>query len=217
VAAAIRAARGGGAGTADAPFDAAAANCLGLALVSDKTHPSRSQSKSGTSLCKSEFAAGGGARDDCVMDLAAAEAELKARAASAQQRERRERRERQRITMAPRHVPVSRRTGNTILAAATGNMAAAGRDRHVPRGSHGGTGGFERSNNAGGSRENKSGSGHDEREAPEPSESAVGAGAIGAPRNRVCTNCHIELAPIPGVNMSLMKHCYACGGTLGAL
>ena len=217
VSAAIRAARGGGAGTADAPFDAAAANCLGLALVSDKTHPSRSQSKSGTSLCKSEFAAGGGARDDCVMDLAAAEAELKARAASAQQRERRERRERQRITMAPRHVPVSRRTGNTILAAATGNMAAAGRDRHVPRGSHGGTGGFERSNNAGGSRENKSGSGHDEREAPEPSESAVGAGAIGAPRNRVCTNCHIELAPIPGVNMSLMKHCYACGGTLGAL
>ena len=51
---------------------------------------------------------------------------------------------------------------------------------------------------------------------PEPSESAVGAGAAAprATRNRVCTKCHIELAPIPGVNMSLMKHCYACGGTL---
>jgi hypothetical protein len=31
---------------------------------------------------------------------------------------------------------------------------------------------------------------------------------------RVCTKCHIELAPIPGFNMSLMKNCYACGGTL---
>jgi hypothetical protein len=65
--------------------------------------------------------------------------------------------------------------------------------------------------------ENKSGSGLDDREAPEPSESAVGADGAVAPRNRVCTKCLIELAPIPGVNMSLMKHCYACGGTLGAL
>ena len=52
----------------------------------------------------------------------------------------------------------------------------------------------------------------------EPSESAVGAGAAAggadARRARVCTHCHIELAPIPGMNMNLVKHCYACGGAL---
>ena len=213
VSAAIRDARGGGNIEKDAPDNAG----LGLAIVSDPGHPSRSQSKSGTDVSR-ECAVRG---PNGVMDLAAAEAELKARAASAQQRERRERRERQRITMAPRHVPAARRTGNTILAAATGktgggvserNMTAGDRniayDRNVNR--------PDLSNQAG-SRENKSGSGLDERggEAPEPSESAVGAGANGVSRNRVCTNCHIELAPIPGVNMALMKHCYACGGALG--
>ena len=50
-------------------------------------------------------------------------------------------------------------------------------------------------------------------EGTEWNSSSAGPGPA-APRNRVCTKCHIELAPIPGVNMSLMKHCYACGGTL---
>ena len=52
-----------------------------------------------------------------------------------------------------------------------------------------------------------------------PSESAVGANALGggagARRNRVCGSCHTELVAIPGADMSLMRHCYACGGALG--
>jgi hypothetical protein len=58
-----------------------------------------------------------------------------------------------------------------------------------------------------------------------PSESAVGAnanananalgGGAGVRRNRVCGSCHTELVAIPGADMSLMRHCYACGGALG--
>ena len=173
------------------------------------------------------------------LDYAAAEAELRAKV----QRERREKRERQRMTMAPRHVPAARRTGNAVLAAATAfSDAKAGRQDGVALQSRGQSraGAFhvterDRANGSGGGtasgpdrsgeereklrseRGARDGAGVRERE-PEPSESAVGAGAAGpgpaAPRNRVCTKCHIELAPIPGVNMSLMKHCYACGGTL---
>ena len=166
------------------------------------------------------------------LDYAAAEAELRAKV----QRERREKRERQRITMAPRHVPAARRDGNAVLAAAT--AASAERDdRRVSQKSQSRAGAphaptaRDRANGSGGGTGTLSG--HDGRDGgdggreefrgalraglePEPSESAVGAGAAGprAPRNRVCTKCHIELAPIPGVDMSLMKHCYACGGTL---
>ena len=78
-----------------------------LAIARDA---SRSRSKSGASPSREIPAVGP------PMDWAAAERELQERV----QRERRERRERQRMTMAPRHVPARRRTGNTILAAATG-------------------------------------------------------------------------------------------------
>jgi hypothetical protein len=176
-----------------------------------------------------------------VLDYAAAEAELRLKV----QRERREKRERQRITMAPRHVPAARRTGNAVLAAATKNAAApvpnksqsaltnprdfANKDKDATHGTHrahngsgGGTvSGHEPVNGDerfGHTHENERGVffGAERDRDPEPSESAVGAGAAAprATRNRVCTKCHIELAPIPGVNMSLMKHCYACGGTL---
>jgi len=168
-----------------------------------------------------------------VLDYAAAEAELRAKV----QRERREKRERQRMTMAPRHVPAARRTGNAVLAAATAfSDAKAGGVALQSRGqSHAGAlhGPGDRANGSGGGTASGPDRSGEEREKlrsergardgagvrePEPSESAVGAGAAGpgpaAPRNRVCTKCHIELAPIPGVNMSLMKHCYACGGTL---
>ena len=172
-----------------------------------------------------------------VLDYAAAEAELRAKV----QRERREKRERQRITMAPRHVPAARRTGNAVLAAATKNAAAphkgqsaltnprdfANKDKDATHGTHrahngsgGGTvSGHEPANGDerfGHTHENERGAPFGAERDPEPSESAVGAGAAAprATRNRVCTKCHIELAPIPGVNMSLMKHCYACGGTL---
>jgi hypothetical protein len=145
--------------------------------------------------------------------------------------------------MAPRHVPAARRTGNAVLAAATKNAAAphkgqsaltnprdfANKDKDATHGTHrahngsgGGTvSGHEPVNGDerfGHTHENERGVffGAERDRDPEPSESAVGAGAAAprATRNRVCTKCHIELAPIPGVNMSLMKHCYACGGTL---
>ena len=141
------------------------------------------------------------------------------------------------MTMAPRHVPAARRTGNAVLAAATAfSDAKAGGVALQSRGqSHAGAlhGPGDRANGSGGGTASGPDRSGEEREKlrsergardgagvrePEPSESAVGAGAAGpgpaAPRNRVCTKCHIELAPIPGVNMSLMKHCYACGGTL---
>ena len=168
------------------------------------------------------------------LDYAAAEAELRAKV----QRERREKRERQRMTMAPRHVPAARRTGNAVLAAATA-FSDAKASRGVALQSRGQSragalhGPGDRANGSGGGTASGPDRSGEEREKlrsergardgagvrePEPSESAVGAGAAGpgpaAPRNRVCTKCHIELAPIPGVNMSLMKHCYACGGTL---
>ena len=174
---------------------------------------------------------------DAGFDYAAAEAELRAKV----QRERREKRERQRITMAPRHVPAARRTGNAVLAAATAGAAPvprksqsaltrdlANKDKDAThhRAHQGSGGGTDEQTNK--SRDERFGRERErERETervaragierdPEPSESAVGAGAAAprATRNRVCTKCHIELAPIPGVNMSLMKHCYACGGTL---
>lgn len=172
---------------------------------------SRSRSKSGASPSREIPAVGP------PMDWAAAERELQERV----QRERRERRERQRMTMAPRHVPARRRTGNTILAAATGRGGGGGAG-----GGGGGVGVGVGSRagraNVGSARaggQAKSGVGSPPGGSRvEPSESAVGAGAAGggadARRARVCTNCHIELAPIPGVNMNLMKHCYACGGAL---
>ena len=119
------------------------------------------------------------------------------------------------MTMAPRHVPARRRTGNTILAAATGRGGGGG---------GGGVGGVSRAGgaNVGAARaggQAKSGVGSPPGGSRvEPSESAVGAGAAAggadARRARVCTHCHIELAPIPGMNMNLVKHCYACGGAL---
>lgn len=173
-----------------------------LAIARDA---SRSRSKSGASPSREIPAVGP------PMDWAAAERELQERV----QRERRERRERQRMTMAPRHVPARRRTGNTILAAATGRGGGGG---------GGGVGGVSRAGgaNVGAARaggQAKSGVGSPPGGSRvEPSESAVGAGAAAggadARRARVCTHCHIELAPIPGMNMNLMKHCYACGGAL---
>ena len=173
-----------------------------LAIARDA---SRSRSKSGASPSREIPAVGP------PMDWAAAERELQERV----QRERRERRERQRMTMAPRHVPARRRTGNTILAAATGRGGGGG---------GGGVGGVSRAGgaNVGAARaggQAKSGVGSPPGGSRvEPSESAVGAGAAAggadARRARVCTHCHIELAPIPGMNMNLVKHCYACGGAL---
>ena len=201
--------------------------------------PSRSPSKSGASRERAPWTSRDAAEappggDVALLapgalgglDYAAAEAELRAKV----QRERREKRERQRIAMAPRRVAAARRTGGAVLAAA----AAASADRDdggQPLSKSLSRGGAPRARDRARGSGNGTSSGHDGGDArggreergalraglePEPSESAVGAGAAGprAPRTRACTKCHIELAPIPGVDMSLMKHCYACGGTL---
>ena len=216
---------------------------------------------------------------DAPADWAAAEAELQERV----ERDRRERRERQRMTMAPRHVPARRRTGNTILAAATGMRREAERMRRGGGSSGGGggrgggdgedKGGRDALGAAAGARGAGAGTAAAREEsrgggvrggtgtaracaaagtnasaggtfgaaattqvtawgadgggsgsppgsrAEAPSESAVGANALGggagARRNRVCGSCHTELVAIPGADMSLMRHCYACGGALG--
>ena len=37
-------------------------------------------------------------------------------------------------------------------------------------------------------------------------------GGRGGAAEPVCGSCHTELVAIPGADMSLMRHCYACGG-----
>jgi len=127
--------------------------------------------------------------------------------------------------MAPSHQPMQRRTGNNILAAAA---AAAGAGRVVGKGRARSAGGDSVRWAAGGLTGAGRGGGQGDygRQQPgtsvEPSESAVGTGALRAPRapataaavGRVCPTCCTTLAPIPGVNMNMMKHCYACGGEL---
>ena len=145
-----------------------------LAITADA---SRSRSKSGASPSREIPAVGP------PMDWAAAERELQERV----QRERRERRERQRMTMAPRHVPARRRTGNTILAAATGRGGGGRRGRC--------RGGVSRAGGANVGACARGRSGEERGGEPaggsrvEPSESAVGAGAAVGARTRDARGC----------------------------
>ena len=134
-----------------------------------------------------------------AMDWAAADA-----ASGRVQRERRERRERQRMTMAPDTCP-RRRTG-TPYRRRPGRGRGGGGGRGAPR-----AGG---ANVGARARAVRRRAGWGSPPSVEPQRVAVAGRRLGRGRDaRVCTHCHIEPAP-SGMNMNLVKHCYACGGAL---